>query len=792
MLKRQVDQKGYIDIGVHTEKDLPLGDNPNARVGISKEKFQTAVAMLQEQGYQVHSVFVPQLGSSGQFTTTKVLGKPGSSKPKIAEVGHINEFSEDGGRSYLGIKAPISIAAKRIQVKWAEDGGTAADGVLHIRPGVKDVSIGSSHYAQVRVAVDGTHYMKGMAMYKDDLPTGTDIVFHTSKSNTGIKKDAFKSIKDDPDNPFGATIRQIIDPKTNKVTSAMNIVGHSEGSGVEGGWTSWSKSISSQILSKQKPALIKSQLDFTFEKRKNEFDELMSLTNPTVKKYLLEKFADGTDSSAVHLHAAGFVNQAYHVILPVSSMKPKEIYAPNYKNGSKVVLIRSPHSGTFEIPELTVNNRNPEAKSLLGTATKDAVGIHHSVAQKLSGADFDGDTVIVIPNNDKKIIHEPSLEGLKKFDPRSAHPPYDGMTTIDGGTWNAKEKKVVFPKDPKTGKERAPTNRMQNEMGVISNLITDMTIKGASHDELAAAVRHSMVVIDAEKHSLDFKGSFEANGIAKLKTKYQGGPRAGAKTLISRATSEIRVPARRLARVSEGGPIDPKTGKKVYVKTGESYTNKRGERVEKKLLSTQLAETDNAHTLSSDTVRESIYANHSNKLKGLANQARKETLTIQSVKKSPSAATHYAKEVASLDSKIRMAELNAPLERQAQVLANAVVSQKKQANRNMDAATEKKIKYQALTEMRARTGAKKTAIKPTQEEWNAIQAGAVSNHKLEKILDHGDLDTVRALATPRVSRKLTSSSLSRAQTMIASGYTQAEAAAAIGVSVSTLRANLSK
>lgn len=44
-------------------------------------------------------------------------------------------------------------------------------------------------------------------------------------------------------------------------------------------------------------------------------------------------------------------------------------------------------------------------------------------------------------------------------------------------------------------------------MGVISNLITDMTLRGADEKELARAVKHSMVVIDAEKHGLDYKRS---------------------------------------------------------------------------------------------------------------------------------------------------------------------------------------------------------------------------------------------------------------------------------------------
>ena len=60
---------------------------------------------------------------------------------------------------------------------------------------------------------------------------------------------------------------------------------------------------------------------------------------------------------------------------------------------------------------------------------------------------------------------------------------------------------------------RMTAARKQQEMGKISNLITDMTIRGANSEELARAVRHSMVVIDSEKHELDFKQSEKDNGI---------------------------------------------------------------------------------------------------------------------------------------------------------------------------------------------------------------------------------------------------------------------------------------
>ena len=751
MLRDQVNNKGAIDIG--TGVDL--------HIGVSDTKLRTAVAMLQEEGYKVHQVKVPQLGT-GKMTTVRVLAKDDVAWSDLvkdpSQIKTITEFSDDGGRSYLGLKPPLSVDSKRIGVRYAEDGGADADGVIYVRPGIDDISLGSARYAQVRIAVDGTHYLKGMAMYKDDLPAGVDILFNTNKKATGNKLDAMKSMKDDPDNPFGAIVRQRIDPKSGKVTSAMNVVNE------EGNWETWSKSLSSQFLSKQSPNLAKSQLDMAYERKKQDLDEIMSLTNPAVRKKLLETYAEGADSSAVHLKAAALPRQANHVILPVNSMKETEIYAPNYRNGERVVLVRHPHGGVFEIPELTVNNNHPEAKKLLGRAP-DAVGINHKVAARLSGADFDGDTVLVIPNNSGRVKTGRALEDLKGFDPQSAYPSYEGMPKMSART-------------------------KQVQMGEVSNLITDMTIKGASSAELARAVRHSMVVIDAEKHNLNYRASAKVNGIAALKEKYQGGKRGGASTLISKATSEIRVPERKARPAQDGGPIDKATGKKVFVPTGETYVNRAGKLVAKTIKSQKLAETDNAHTLSSGTPIEDVYANHSNKLKSLANTARKAAVNTPAVTYSPSAKAAYAQEVKSLDAKLNLALRNSPLERHAQIIANSIVTAKKQANPNMEAADLKKIKSQALTEARTRTGADKQQVTITDREWHAIQQGAVSNNKLTKILNHADLDRVKELATPRTPTLMTSAKQSRATTMLASGYTQAEVADALGVSLSTLKTGL--
>jgi DNA-binding CsgD family transcriptional regulator len=317
------------------------------------------------------------------------------------------------------------------------------------------------------------------------------------------------------------------------------------------------------------------------------------------------------------------------------------------------------------------------------------------------------------------------------------------------------------------------------KMGDVSNLITDMTIKGANSDELARAVRHSMVVIDSEKHHLNYKQSYIDNGIAELKKKYQGSERSGAATLISKASSDKRVGIRKES-------IDPNTGKKVYTYTGETYTRPGGKTILKTSSSTKMAEVDNAFDLSSGTPMETVYATHANRLKALANDARKSSVNIEYNPYSPSAKKTYAAEVSSLNAKLNIALKNAPLERQAQLLANSVVAAKRANNPDMDAADLKKIKGQALAEARTRTGAKKTRIEISDREWEAIQAGAVSTNTLTQILNNTDLDRVKQLATPRTSSTMTATKQAKAKLMLSSGYTQSEVADALGISTATI------
>ena len=774
-LKKQIEEKGMIDVGTGVEREL----------GISKEKLNQALYILEQEGYPVYGGGVPQVTNPGKQTNIKVICPPGTEHREIYNFENVHSLSDyvshDGGETYdPKYVYPKSMDSSRIQIRYAEDGGTQKDGVVEIRRGVDDLSLGESHYAQVRILVDGTHYIKGMAIYSDDLPDGVDVVFNTNKKTgtpmLGPKNDTvLKPIGKDPDNPFGSLIKDgIVDPddptsKKGGQSYYYDKDGKKQLSLInkraeEGDWGEWSDHLPSQFLSKQSMTLIKKQLGLATADKQAEFDEICSLTNPTVKKALLKSFADDCDSAAVHLQAAALPRQKYQVILPITSMKDNEVYAPNYRNGEQVALIRFPHGGTFEIPVLTVNNKQADAKRILGNAM-DAVGINSKVAERLSGADFDGDTVMVIPTGGKvKITSTRALEGLGGFDPKLEY----------GGKPEGSFK---------------PMRNTQTEMGKISNLITDMTLRGAVPEELARAVRHSMVVIDAEKHHLDYKQSEIDNGIASLKKKYQGSYdedgryHEGAATLISRAKSETSVLKRK------GSPIiNPETGEQTHKEVYEEYTDKNGRTRVRTQASTKMAETKDAFTLVSDadTPQERAYATYANEMKSLANRARKEMLSTGKIAYSASAKETYQEEVDHLMAQLNVALRNAPRERQAQVIANATVAAKKQENPDMTKSEIKKASQQALTAARTTVGASRETISISDREWEAIQAGAISENRLTQIINNVDIDTLRQRATPRSTTVLSTAKVNKIASMSASGYSTAEIAEALGVSTSTV------
>ena len=854
LLRSELDKKGMLDVGKGVEKEL----------GISKERLELALDYIQKvDGCPIYKAGIPQPTNPGQQSNERVLCLPGTKHSEIYQhdqVKPVNDYvSHDGGETFhKKFTYPTSMDSKRMMVRYNEEGGVDKDGIIELRRGVDDLSLGNSRYSQVRILVDGTHYMKGMAVYSDDMPDGVDVIFNTNKKlGTPLTK-VLKEIKKDPDNPFGSAIKDADKGGqywyTDKKTGEQKL-GLINKRADEGDWEDWANAIPSQFLGKQSLKLATKQLDLAKADRFAEFDEYCKLTNPTIKKHLLEKFADNCDSAAVHLKAAALPGQKYHVIVPVNTLKDNEVYAPNYETGTKLALIRYPHGGLFEIPILTVNNKHQPAQKLLGNDVIDAIGINKNVAERLSGADFDGDTVMCIPTHDRKgnvrISNQPPLKELEGFDNKLL---YGGEERIGSdGKVHYFRNGVEYPIMKNTG----------TEMGKISNLITDMTLAGASDDKLARAVKHSMVVIDAEKHKLDYKASEIDNNIAALRKEYQrkvdknGNIRyGGAATILSRAKGETSVDKRQGSykvnmpgdkdydptkpdgaklwkkaddlyypdrkynkktgmievRTADGKKIsyDPKNKddydrynpvEKKDPDTGVvTYTNKSGDiqyRVKKRTQeSSNMAETDDARTLVSPKAHpmELLYADYANSMKSLANQARIEMKTTNKIEYSSSAKQIYKDEVQSLDDKLTKALMNAPRERAALRLANAEISVKKAAYKDehgvdMKTSDVKKISQQAVTKYRQEVDAatrKERNIDITDREWEAIQAGAVSETTLKKILNNTDIDKLRERATPKVTNTLSTAQINRIKAMQSSNYTLQEIAQKLGVSTSTV------
>lgn len=792
--KEFADDGGMIDVGVGVEKEL----------NISREKLNQALYILEKEGYSVNGGRIPQVTNPGQQTTQLVLCPPGTEHREIYDFGRVHTvkdyISQDGGDTYhKKFTYPESMDSSRLKIRYSEEGGLQKDGIVELRRGVDDLSLGNSRYSQVRILVDGTHYIKGMAVYSDDMPDGVDVIFNTNKAKGTPMEKVLKPIKADPDNPFGSAIKDADqggqywykDKNGNEKLGLINKRAD------EGDWTDWKDALPSQFLSKQSKAMAQKQLDLAKADKLAEFDEICSLTNPTIKKHLLQKFSDECDSAAVNLQAAALPGQKYHVIIPVNTLKDNEVYAPGYAPGTKLALVRYPHAGIFEIPILTVTHKNKLAEDVIGTQSIDAIGITKKVADRLSGADFDGDTVMCIPTHDRG--------GKVKIASRD---PFDELVNFDAKLEYAERPGMKYMKDPVTGKDNT-----QREMGVISNLITDMTLGGATDDEMIRAVKHSMVVIDAGKHKLDYKRSEIENNIAELKTRYQrridedGNIKTGgASTIISSAKGEYSVVKRQGSpkiniqgkdyydpTKPEGAYIyktDPDAAyevRKVNKRTGE-VTVTTQYRMQK---STKMAETDDAMKLVSAAKHpmELVYADYANSMKALANKARVEMVNTGKIEYSKSAKTAYSDEVASLNTKLKTAELNTVRERAAQRMANAEIKAKKDANLFESKGDMKKASQRALTKYREEVGSvsrKKRNIDITDREWEAIQAGAVSENTLKRILNNTDTAKLRQRATPRATNTLSQAKVNRIKALSNSNYSLAQIADVLGVSTSTV------
>lgn len=847
IVKAFVDEHKYVDIGKGTEIALD----------IKPSRMQSVIEQLRAEGYSTHSVFMNQMGTNYQ-TEIKCLVAPGVSKKELFDhkydIVPVSDVVIDTDGLKIPKTEPINnVDSSRVAVRYAEEGGVDKDGLIEIRRGCADLNLGQASYAQVRIGIDGTHYAKGMCVYGDDkdFPPGVDILVNSNKHVgtplLGERNDGsvLKLQKDDPNNPFGASIKEedklrmvqkyYDDPVTGeKKVSALNIVNE------EGNWSDWKRSLSSQFLSKQRVQLAKEQLDQKYTASKDEFDEICKLTNPTLKRVLLEKFADGCDAAAVDLKGAALPGQASHVLIPCPSLKPNEIYAPNYENGTNVVLVRYPHASVTEIPQLVVNNNNKEARKMLGLHPTDAVAINPAAAQQMSGADFDGDSALVIPANNVggkvRIKTGKQFEALKDFDP--------GMYKLERDD----DGELVHP-------EKLMSERMkQKQMGVVSNLITDMTLKGADEDHMVRAIKHSMVVIDAVKHEYDWKKSEQDNDIDELKRLYQkridpetGEEKyGGAGTIVSRAKSKYEVPERKAItgiapyRIDENGKeignTDPDTGKIInrntdasymYIsektstgktkkltvftdyKTGEQYTvdpatkerkYRSPEEVEAKAKikgrtqwTTKMAEAEDAYKLTSGGSKENpghpmegVYADYANKQKALANLARKTYLETPPMRQDKEARQKYDEEYKDLTKQLLVAKSNAPRERRATILANKEIAELKEREPDIDNEHLKKAKGNAINRARLAVGAKKTKIEISEKGWEAIQAGCFSDSTLKDILNNTDIDKVRQYAMPRQAKNTVSSTKKARIKAMSSSYTTTQIAEMLGVSTSTV------
>lgn len=800
---------------VAKDKYIDVGKGSEVALGISYVKKKQLLKDLEAEGYSLQNVQIEQLGTNFK-TTVEVLCPPGTTKQDLYSAMYkdktvikpIGNFIEepDGTRSVLGLPPVNSVSSDRVMIRYAEEGGKDKDGTIELKRGVDDISLGNATYAQVRIGVDGTHYLKGMAVYGDDkeFPPGKDIIFNTNKElGTDFNK-VLKEMKEvklpdgtkviDKDNPFGASVkdegklkyaqRYYIDPKTGeKKVSAINVVNE------EGDWGEWKKSLSSQFLSKQPLPLIKEQLNLAYLKKADEFEDIKSITNDSVKKVMLMDFADKCDSAAVDLKAAALPRQQSHVILPLTTIKDNEIYAPNYEHGEEVFLVRYPHAGLFEIPKLTVNNKNKEGIAMLGKHPIDAVGIGSKAAQQLSGADFDGDTVLVIPLNPSRdgksskinnIRYEKAKKELLEFEPKTAYKAYDGMQEVKT--------------DPKWNK--------QTQMGLVSNLITDMTLMGAPSEDIIKAVKHSMVVIDAEKHNLDWRRSEKDNEIEALRRRWQGKPGGGARSLISRASGQYDI-----EQESFRFKIDPETGVKTNLPTGATKMGRRktGEVDEKgrpiyedtgkyeKVMqkSTKMRETNDASTLLSDPnnpyPKEIPYRDYANQMKAMANDARKLYAHLNTAKKDPAAEKVYADEVKSLKEKAETLTINSPRERQAQLRAANQYYKKRSERDDLDKDDLKKLRSQCLAEARRACNTKGVRVEITPKEWEAIENRAVSGTIVEKLIDKADKATIKSYALPKANQSLSQAKINRIKAMARQGESTNDIAAEIGISTATVQ-----
>ena len=628
-LKKECDAKGIIDV----TKDV------SNFLGCSEDNLNKALVTLQDQGYELKKLNYKNITNPMYEVNVTALCKPGEDthllfkqpervmvltsveesikQRRDGEVDHDNDVESAALRRGIGPTPQVSL--DRIKIRYGDDPddpGVIRDGLIELRAvrdqngklvaACPDLSLGNARYGQVRIAVEGDRYIKGMAVYNEDLPEGCDIRVNSNKSMAKGIDGALKQLERNKDgsiakNMFGSAVIQtvqrdqngnpIIGPDGKQLASAINFVGSynpanpMEDAHVEGRWAKWSKNLPAQFATDLPLAVTRKQLQLQSKIHDEQLQEIMSVNNPSVKRKLLIDYADQMDAAACDLKAAPIGGQKTRVLLPVPSLGDNECYCPGLEDGTSVAVARFPHQGKWETAILRVNNQNAEAKKMIGDGA-DAIGLNHNVHGILSGADSDGDTGIVIPMTRKnwktgefdKVIdieNMPSLVGRVKTDDSGGFKMVrisDFDTSAEYGIDNPRFKDMVNSKGEPTYRYFKTEEAKGKEMGIVSNLLQDMRNKGCENaDELFRADCYSMVVIDAKKHKLNYEQAYKDFGIAELKKKYQTHLDAetgklkeqGASTLVTLASSPSLQPLRAQWKPSNTS-IDPETGKKIF------------------------------------------------------------------------------------------------------------------------------------------------------------------------------------------------------------------------------------
>ena len=107
----------------------------------------------------------------------------------------------------------------------------------------------------------------------------------------------------------------------------------------------------------------------------------------------------------------------------------------------------------------------------------------------------------------------------------------------------------------------------------------------------------------------------------------------------------------------------------------------------------------------------------------------------------------------------------------------------------MKAEDERKAGQRAMTKYRESVGSvsrRNRNISITDKQWEAIQAGAISENKLKSILDNSDPDILRERSMPSNRKGLTPAQISRIKAMANSNFTLQQIADKLGISKSTV------